>query len=580
MKTNLKKLLAALFAGALLLGTFTACNMNATGNGKKIKVEVGDFTPGTTSIQQANNMAIGWNLGNTLDANDTGTKANKGVSEETAWSLPKTTESMIKDIHDAGFKTIRIPVSWHNHITDADGYKIDSAWMKRVKEIVDWAYNDGMCVILNIHHDNMSISNMSTTYGFALADKSTNTAVYNASIDYITSIWSQIAEVFNDDYDNRLVFEVLNEPRDKDGEWKGNEWWCISSDVMTCLKEYEKAAIDTIRASGGNNLDRFIMVPAYAATGTDTNELNAYGKLPSDSSGATADRLIFSTHAYSPYNFAMYSSDDPNHTAFTSDDKSSLDSIFSYLNTNYGSIGIVMGEASASDKNNSDERKAWAAYYFNKAAEYGIPVVLWDNMVTLDNGGSLTSGECHGWYNRNAGTWYFPDIITTMMKAVYGDSFGTTSGGDDGTSSGGTGSSSSETVIFDASTASSAPSGTEIVTLDGVKYLKVTPNKYDTHITVTSTAVTKGQTLTVTMRGDSDNSSIQAVVKLETSTYGAVCAENTDPTMNPLSTTAKGYTSTITTSATVTMIQPMVQNTSDWSARDDTAIYISKISVK
>jgi len=80
-----------------------------------------------------------------------------------------------------------------------------------------------------------------------------------------------------------------------------------------------------------------------------------------------------------------------------------------------------MGEASASDKNNLSDRVAWSTYYFTKALESKIPVVLWDNMVTVDNGGNIESGECHGYYNRNENTWYFPTMIEAMMLAVYGE---------------------------------------------------------------------------------------------------------------------------------------------------------------
>ena len=104
-----------------------------------------DFVPATNSVDMAKAMKIGWNLGNTFDA-----------PTETGWSQPKTTRAMIHGIRQAGFVSIRIPVSWHTHITDSTNYTIDSAWMNRVKEVVDWALEEGLCVIINIHHDNLS----------------------------------------------------------------------------------------------------------------------------------------------------------------------------------------------------------------------------------------------------------------------------------------------------------------------------------------------------------------------------------------------------------------------------------------
>lgn len=103
---------------------------------------------GTSATQTVKDMTIGWNLGNTLDA-----IGGSGLNSETSWGQPKTTKAMIDGLANSGIKTIRIPVSWSNHMNKKN-YTIDSAWMNRVKTIVDWAIEDGMYVILNDHHDN------------------------------------------------------------------------------------------------------------------------------------------------------------------------------------------------------------------------------------------------------------------------------------------------------------------------------------------------------------------------------------------------------------------------------------------
>lgn len=405
------RIFACLFISALLL---TGCDPKVESNITPT-LDTGDFEIGTSSVEMAKNMAIGWNLGNTLDATYNYTE-NYGVNTETCWGMPKTTKTMITAVKNAGFKTIRIPVSWHNHLSDTSNYTIDSSWMARVKEVVDYAYSQNMCVIINIHHDNLSISALESHYGFALTDDST---IQTKSITFIENIWTQIATTFAD-YDNKLVFEVLNEPRDIGGEWKGNEWWTNNADVFEVITAYEQVAIDAIRAIPGNE-DRYLMVPGYAASGSDNSMLALY-TMPTDTA---TDKLMLSAHAYSPYAFAMSDTTD---TTFDSSDKSSLDSIFAYLKTNYTDkgIGVVMGEASASDKNNLSDRVAWSTYYFTKALEAGIPVVLWDNMVTVDNGGDITSGECHGYLNRETCQWYFPTMIQAMMQAVYGDDYSST----------------------------------------------------------------------------------------------------------------------------------------------------------
>ena len=414
---SLKKYLSILLTLAIIAGSLISCTPTTGNQGTNVPdAEVGDFTVAETSVVMAQNMAIGWNLGNTLDATKD-YEQNAGIDTETYWGMLATTESMITAVKNAGFKTIRIPVSWHNHITETTNYTIDSEWMTRVKQIVDWAYNKNMCVIINIHHDNLSISNINGHIGFALSDDS---AIQTQSKNYIEKIWTQIATTFAS-YDNKLVFEVLNEPRDVGGEFKGNEWWTNNQEMINIITSYEQVGINAIRSVAGNE-NRFIMVPGYAASGSDSSMLALY-TMPTDTA---TDKLLLSTHAYSPYAFAMYDSNQSeDDTVFDNTDKASLNAIFKYLKENYTDkgIGVVMGEASATDKNNLSDRVAWATYYFSKAKEAGIPVVLWDNMVTANTPNSTDIGERHGYYDRNSNTWYFPTMIQAMMKAVYGDNY-------------------------------------------------------------------------------------------------------------------------------------------------------------
>jgi endoglucanase len=358
-------------------------------------------TDDLSSVEFAKELVIGWNLGNTLDA-----------PTETGWGMPKTTQEMINAVKAAGFETIRIPVSWSEHVDSS--YNINSDWMNRVKEVVDYAVNNDMYIILNVHHDNYSEKDLSDsdTYGFAL---SSNSTLQTKSKAYLEKVWTQIATKFAS-YDEKLIFEVLNEPR---AVGTSDEWYITSASTAKTycdiITDYENTCISAIRAVSGNE-DRYIMVPSYAASGTMTVTLDNY-TLPDDSA---SDKLILSTHAYSPYNFAMANAD----STFDSDDEASLTSIFNYLKTNYTDkgIGVVMGEASASNKDNTSERIKWAEDYFAKAESAGIPVVLWDNMVYTADGSESTesgyNGEHHGWLNRNACKWYFPTIIQAMMDTV------------------------------------------------------------------------------------------------------------------------------------------------------------------
>ncbi len=242
-------------------------------------VSVPELTIPDNSIDMVKELKLGWNLGNTLDA------TGSGLASENAWGQPTTTQEMIDFVKESGFTTIRIPVSWSNH-TDAE-YNISENWMDRVEEVVNYAYNAGLYVIINSHHDNSK---------YYPSDEK-----IEESCKYLEVIWKQIAERFKD-YDHRLIFEGMNEPR---LEGTNKEWWFSSTDPegvasIKCIVRLNQLFVDTVRASGGNNADRYLMVPSHAASAD--NALNDAFVMPTDT---VENRLIVSVHAYSPYDFAM-----------------------------------------------------------------------------------------------------------------------------------------------------------------------------------------------------------------------------------------------------------------------------------
>ncbi len=343
-----------------------------------------DFNKKLTSADIVNDMTIGWNLGNSLDAT-----GGNGLNSETSWGNPKTTEAMIKDIRKAGFNTVRIPVSWGNHI-DKKG-KVDAAWMKRVKEVVDYAYDNGMYVILNSHHDN--------DY-YNIGGAAENTAVRDESVRKMENLWTQIAKNFKD-YDERLIFETMNEPRTPGSS---QEWMGGTDKEREVIYAINEAVVSAVRKTGGNNAYRHIMVPCYGAT-SNTSALRKM-KLPDD------DRIIMSVHAYNPYNFAM---NENGSSEFTQHDKNELDRFFKDLNSIFVSKGtpVIIGEFGATNKDNLSERISWAEYYVSGAGKYGIKCVVWDN-----NSGTKSGGECFGLYNRASGKWVFPELIEAMTEAA------------------------------------------------------------------------------------------------------------------------------------------------------------------
>jgi len=356
-------------------------------------------------------MGLGWNLGNSLDAT-----GGSGLDTETSWSNPKTTQALIDKVKSLGFNTVRVPVSWGKHVS-GDNYTIDSAWLARVKEVVDYCYKNDMYVILNIHHDTKSSASAS---GAGYYPRS---SAYSSSEKFVTSVWSQVSEYFKD-YDYHLIFETLNEPRliGTGYEWWFNKWSIPSEvkDAIDCINKLNQKAVDTIRDTGSNNKGRLIMCPGYDAS-IDGATVSGF-KLPTDISG-NKNRIAVSVHAYSPYNFAMNVDTSKGATStYSSSIKDELQNLFSTLKSNFRDKGIpvVIGEFGSTDKNNTAERVKWATDYTALAKKNNIPCVLWDNNAfAVYNGSSIVlNSEYHGYINRKNNTVTSPakDVIEALMK--------------------------------------------------------------------------------------------------------------------------------------------------------------------
>ncbi|MGN1416191.1 MAG: cellulase family glycosylhydrolase [Oscillospiraceae bacterium] len=350
------------------------------------KTSSNGFDTKITAMELVDDMQVGFNLGNTLDAFSSSSIYDAGLSSEICWGNPITTKKMITAVKKEGFNTIRIPVTWHNHL-DSD-YNISSDWMKRVKEVVDYAISNDMYVILNMHHDN-------AIYDLSKAIESESG--YNEVEKNYLKVWTQIADAFKD-YDEHLIFESMNEPH-IDGsaaQWNGG-----TAKERDAVNKLNAAFTKLIRSSGGNNNYRFLMLPGYAASSSD-NALNAI-KLPDD------DRLIVSVHAYSPYNFAMNASGTK---VFSQAEKNELDKFFKGLNDKFVSKGVpvVIGEMGATNKDNLSDRVEWTKYYVKGAKKYGITCIWWDN------GAFGIGGEKFGIFDRNTCKFTFKDIADALIK--------------------------------------------------------------------------------------------------------------------------------------------------------------------
>ncbi|MBE5803479.1 MAG: glycoside hydrolase family 5 protein [Clostridiales bacterium] len=389
-----KKILSVLLLLSMLL--CAACAHGEDVVIPKITTIYQQEIPDNEAMTFVKNMGIGWNLGNTFDAiND----YNKGddLKIESSWVGVKTTEDMIDAVHKAGFNTLRLPVSWHNHV-EAD-FNINTPWLDRVQEVVDWAVERDMYVILNTHHDVYPEYYFPTEEHYATAEK------------YITAIWSQLAERFKD-YDHHLIFESMNEPRPAG---TSQEWWFNQEDpycveVAGCINRLNQAFVNTVRASGSQNADRYLMVPAYCAN-PDAACNTTYFHLPTD----TADnRIIVSAHAYTPYSFALEMPGTSSFNPVTNAGQlTEIIRFVSSLHKTYVTNGIpvVIGEYGAMEKNgNLQDRVNFYAYYVATASSRNIPCVVWDNHVFKGN------GERFGLLDRKTLTWPNEILIQTMMQ--------------------------------------------------------------------------------------------------------------------------------------------------------------------
>ncbi|MCR5771113.1 MAG: glycoside hydrolase family 5 protein [Butyrivibrio sp.] len=361
----------------------------------EIEIEQKDI-PDNESLSFVRDMKLGLNIGNTFDAFvDSG--VNDDLTIETAWGNDKVTKEFIKAIHDNGFSTVRIPISWHNHVDENN--KINEAWLDRVQEVVDYAVEEDMYVIINIHHDNHLEAN-----GLYPDEEHKE-----QSLDYIESIWTQVADRFKD-YDNKLIFESMNEPR---LVGHNNEWWIDPNNedcknAIAIINELNQKFVDVVRASGGNNEDRYLMCPGYCAS--PDGVLNDGFVIPTDSAD---NKIILSIHAYTPYSFALESPGIDNFDASSAASRKDIDYFMEKIYTKYISQGIpvVIGECGCVDKNgNLQDRVDWAAYYTAKAKSCGLPLLWWDNGAFSGN------GELFGFIHRDDGTLEYPDMMKAMLK--------------------------------------------------------------------------------------------------------------------------------------------------------------------
>lgn len=400
-----KKILSVITSAACIMSC--VCMFGNQANDQYTAEAVG--LTGQSAFDITSQMVIGWNLGNSLDStNDNLTMDSSPKKFAMAWGNPEPTKELIEAVKNGGFNTIRIPTTWYQHLyldESTNTYKIDAKWLAYVKQFVDYAYDMDMFVILNVHHEN-----------WVNVAKFTD-ETYNDASKKLNDIWSCLAETFKD-YDQHLVFEGMNEPRETNNP-SNSEWGDGDANSWNYINRLNKVFVDAVRGQGSSyNKERLLMLPGYHA-GNSVSTVRAI-EIPENSGN-----VALSVHAYNPYFFCMDTSNMANHTypgasGYGSDYKTELQTMFNSYKSIIAekNVPIVMGEFSASDFNNTESRINWAKDYLSMAKDAGIPCVLWDNNVVAD--GNSDNGEAHGYIYRLTNTWYpnSAPVIAAMMDTV------------------------------------------------------------------------------------------------------------------------------------------------------------------
>ena len=342
-------------------------------------------------------LGIGWNLGNSLEASYNGTPS------ETAWGNPKVTTTLLSAVKSAGFKTVRIPVSYLDKIDDDNGYTIDPSWLARVREVVDMCRALDLNVIINIHGDGYK----TVTGGWLYVDGSDQTTI---KAKY-AAVWTQIANTFKD-YDEHVVFEGMNEIFD-------GTYSAPNSTYYQNLMDYNQIFVDTVRATGGNNATRYLMVPGWNTDITYTVDSRYGFALPTDS---TANRLILSVHYYGNYDYTGSGNVDwwgkyaaaEGLTVDTWSQESYVNSQFKKLYDSYVSKGIpvIIGEMGACYQSAEQEsnRAYYIGYVVRAAKDYGLVPVIWDN------GATKAGAEGFGIFTRSNGSVVHAKYLQAIMQ--------------------------------------------------------------------------------------------------------------------------------------------------------------------
>lgn len=346
------------------------------------------------SQQLVEDMTFGWNLGNTLDVcqadRDGDGKINEHVEagekvDETLWGNPKATKELFTSLKKNGVNAVRIPVTWRDHM-DSNG-NIDREWMDRVQQVVDYAYSQGMYIIINVHHDGGG----DPKFGAWIIEESQKD--YNTFLKKYKNVWKQIAERFKN-YSDYLIFESMNEVG-FDTLYNKNK-----ADAYNLINKINQDFVDIIRATGGNNAKRHLLIAGYY---TDIERTcDSLYKMPDDKAG----RCILSVHYYTPWDFCTC---DIKHTWGTKSEVRQMETLIGKMKKNFVDKGIpvIIGEYAASGSDLSS-----CIFFIEKlnklCSDYGIATFIWDSGRQV---------------NRKTYKWRTPQYLEALKRATSGKDY-------------------------------------------------------------------------------------------------------------------------------------------------------------
>lgn len=366
----MKKLICILLCAALAL-LFCSCRDNGSQSTENSKTVPADTEQ--TAAELVSKMGIGINIGNTMDSWPGG--------DETAWGCPRITAELLDSIKEQGFKTVRIPVTYYETIGPAPDYTVSAEWLDRVYEVVKTAYNKGFYVITNMHHEGNWLM--------------TKTDDLENMKQKFTSVWKQIAEKLAG-FGDMLMFEGFNEVRDGDN-------WTGDSESFDIINELNSLFVSTVRATGGNNAGRYLILNTYAGS-CSSLDISCWEK-PQD-----AQNIIASVHCYQPSDFCfnwgsgVFDKD----TATTQ-----LEGIFSDLDLCFiqNGIPVVIGEFGCVNRGNTQDRVEYIKIFRSLCEKYGVSAIWWDNGLY----GEDTDKENFGLLDRSTYEWKFPEIVQALI---------------------------------------------------------------------------------------------------------------------------------------------------------------------